>query len=163
MESPRTAASLEFVRRLAIDCLNAGAAPVEVADLLRVSERSVWRWLAAARADPAAGLNAKPGRGRPPKLSATQAGEVLGWFERSPCDFGFPTERWTAPRVAAQIARRFGVSMNPRCLNDWLRRHRITPQIPETRPRERDPVRLRAWLAQRWPRIKKTRSIALPP
>src|SRR6266498_916262 len=66
--------------------------------------------------------------------------DLLNWLSHaSPCDFGFVTERWTAPRVALLIERRFGVRMNHRYLNDWLR-HRggITPQVPERRPRERD-------------------------
>jgi len=133
--------------------------PEEVAAALDVSERSVWRWLALWRDAGEAGLAARAGRGRPPKLTGRQARRVLDWVAHaSPCDFGFVTERWTAPRVALLIERRFGVRMNHRYLNDWLR-HRggITPQVPERRPRERDQRVIDAWVDRDWPRIKKRR------
>ena len=122
---------------------------------LGVSERSVWRWLAAWRADGDVALATRPGQGRPPKLTARQAAAVLRWVERSPTAFGFATERWTAPRVAATIADRFGARLHPRYLNDWLGRHGVTPQVPERRARERDDAAVAAWIAGEWPAIKK--------
>lgn len=133
-----------------------GEPPEQVADVLGVSERSVWRWLGAFHSHGDAGLLTRPGQGRPPKLSDAQARRVLGWLEQSPCAFGFVTERWTAPRVAFLIARHFDVRMNHRYLNDWLWRHgRITPQVPERRARERDEGAIRQWVEGRWPLIKK--------
>jgi transposase len=155
---PRMAWSLEQLRNLAVSMvIDDAETPQEVAAALDVSERSVWRWLAAWRDAGAAGLAAKPGRGRPAKLTDAQSQRVLGWVAHgSPCDFGFVTERWTAPRVARLIERRFGVHMNHRYLNDWLlRRGRITPQVPERQPRERDQRVIDAWLDEQWPRIKK--------
>jgi transposase len=158
MEPPRTARELEYVRHLAVSWVEEGELPGEVAEQLGVSERSVWRWLASWRRDGPAGLAARPGRGRPAKLTPTQAVRVLGWLDRSPCAFGFATERWTAPRVAALIERDMGVSMNPRYLNDWLARRGITPQVPETVARERDQALIDAWVRYAWPRVKKRRA-----
>jgi transposase len=155
MISPRKASPAEQLRRLAVALARDGDPPELVAGLLQVSERSVWRWLSAWRADGDAGLATKPGQGRPPKLKESQAREVLGWVERSPCEFGFATDRWTAPRVAAVIERWYGVRMNHRYLNDWLGRRGITPQVPERRPRERDEGAIGGWLASQWPAIKK--------
>jgi transposase len=62
---------------------------------------------------------------------------------RSPCDFGFATERWTAPRVAALIESRFGIRMNHRYVNAWLAQRGITPQVPKRRPGERDEQAIR--------------------
>jgi putative transposase len=159
---PRMALSPEQRRRLAVELTLAGEAPEHAAEVLGVSERSVWRWAAAYREGGDAALASRPGRGRPPKLSAAQARQVLGWVEgRSACDFGFVTDRWTAPRVAALIGTHFGVSMNHRYLNDWLWRHgRITPQVPERRPRERDEEQVRRWVDQQWPAVKKRRPSA---
>ena len=144
-------------RRLGVELTLGGDAPEQAAEVLGVSERSVWRWLAAYRDGGEAALATRPGQGRPPKLSPAQAAEVLRWVGgRSACDFGFATDRWTAPRVAALIASRFGVSMNHRYLNDWLWRHgRITPQVPERRPRERDEGLIRRWVEHEWPAVKK--------
>jgi transposase len=149
------ASSMEQLRRLAVALILDGEAPQDVADVLDVSERSLWRWLRAWRQRGDAGLLTKPGWGRRPKLTGAQAVQVLGWLQQNPCDFGFSTERWTAPRVTVVIEQRFGVQMNHRYVNDWLARRGITPQVPERRPRERDEGVIRDWIAHRWPVIKK--------
>ena len=148
------------VRELAVNAVLGGVPPAEAAEMLGVGERSVWRWLGAWRRAGDAGLETAPRSGRPPKLTGAQAAQVLGWLDRSATEFGFVTERWTARRVGSVIGRRFGVRMNVRYLNDWLRRRRISPQVPETRPRERDPAAIAAWVADLWPRIKKRSSPA---
>jgi transposase len=156
MEAPRTAASLEYVRHLAVSMVeDGGETPGETAEVLGVSERSVWRWLGAWHATGDAGLAPRPGRGRPPKLTAAQADRVLDWVRRSPCDFGFATERWTGPRVALVLARELGVRMNPRYLVGWLGRHGVTPQVPRRVPAERDEAAVGRWVARRWTRVKK--------
>jgi transposase len=133
-----------------------GGTPEEVADILEVNESSVWRWRKRLEEEGPSGLLTKPGQGRPPKLSDVQARQVLRWLDKSPCDFGFATERWTAPRVASLIDRSFGVQMNHRYLNDWLNRRDITPQVPQPRPRERDDGKIEQWVSNDWSRIKKT-------
>jgi transposase len=93
--------------------------------------------------------------GRPPKLDDQQVTTVLGWLARNPCEFGFVTERWTAPRVAELIRQEWGVSMNHRYLNRWLARRGITPQIPARQAQERDEQRIEWWVRYVWPHIKK--------
>jgi transposase len=155
MSTPRTAAESGYVRQLAVSMMLDGEPPGEVAASLDVGERSVWRWLAGWRSRGDASFVARPKSGRPPKLSPFQTQQVLAWIDRSPTDFDFATDRWTAPRLATVIRRSFGVQMNPRYLNRWLRRRGITPQMPEPRPRERNQALIDAWLAHRWPRLKK--------
>lgn len=156
MTSPWTAPSLEFVRHLAVSRVIDGAEPPqEVASVLGVSERSVWRWLASWRRDGDAGLAAKPGRGRPAKLTEKQTQQVLSWIQQDPGEFGFATQRWTARRIATLIERCLGVRMNARYLNDWLRRRGVTPQMPQRVPRERNQQLIDAWVRYQWPRVKK--------
>lgn len=127
----------EEVRLLAIEMVETGEAPDEVATLLGVSDHSVWRWLSRWRTCPDAGLSVQPGRGRPPKLSSAQAAEVLAWLDHKATAFHFPTDRWTAPRVAALIRQHWGVVLHPRYLNDWLTRHGVSPQLPQAPDAER--------------------------
>lgn len=152
---PRTAPVLEQVRLLAILRLADGWTRQEVAEFLDISTRTVGRWRQRFRREGEAGLACPPGRGRPPKLDAVQARQVLGWLDRSACDFGFTTERWTAPRVASLIEQNFALRFNARYLNDWLRRHGMTPQMPQRQPRERNQALIDAWVEHQWPRIKK--------
>jgi transposase len=152
---PWTAPIAERVRILALLRCSQGWSSRGVAEFLGIHPRTVRRWKTRLRREGEAGLSNRPRSGRPPKLSATQTEQVLGWIEQTPKDFGFTTERWTAPRLAAVIEEVFGVALNHRYLNDWLRRHGVSPQIPERRPRERDPLLVQAWVRHQWPRIKK--------
>ena len=59
------------------------------------------------------------------------------------------------PRLAQLIRQEFGIGLNPRYLSTWLRDRGFTPQKPQRVAREGDPEAIAAWLAVRWPRIKK--------
>jgi transposase len=146
---------------LAVARVRSGYTQKEVADFLGVHPRSVQRWMQAYRRHGLAGLKAKPASGRPPKLTARQQRQVLQWFRRSPTEFGFSTELWTAPRVAKLIERKFKVRFHPRYLNQWLAQRRITPQMPSRRARERNEREIRRWVREEWPRIKKVPGVGV--
>jgi transposase len=160
---PRTALVLEQIRLLAVFRLADGWSQRDVADFLDVSPRSVRRWRNHFRRHGEAGLAPTPGRGRPCKLGGEQVEQILSWLDRSACEFGFPTDRWTAVRVASLIKDRFGIRMNHRYLNGWLARHGVTPQMPQRQPRERNQAFIDAWVQQQWPRIKKNRATCTQP
>lgn len=151
-----TCHELEGRRRLAVARFLEGYTAEEVADFLGVQPRSVYRWLACFRQGGESGLQALPMAGRPAKLSPRQTCRVLGWLERDPQEFGFPTPRWTAPRLALVIERDLGVQLHPRYLNAWLRLHGISPQIPSRVARERQPEVIAHWVRHVWPGIKKS-------
>jgi transposase len=155
MRTRGTPAELEHRRRLAVQRLLDGYTVEEVAAFLDISPRTVWRWLALARAVGPEGLSAHPVPGRPRKLTTTQEKIVLRWLRENPLEHGFATELWSAPRLARLIEQEFGISLNPRYLCAWLRDRGMTPQKPQHVPRERDPEEIRRWLATDWPRIKK--------
>jgi len=146
---------MEQLRLLAVSMFLEGEPPDQIASVLWISERSVWRWVRAWRVGGKKALATRPGWGRPPKLDSVRAAQVLEWLEQSPVEFGFATERWTAPRLAAVVEERLGVRMNHRYLNDWLSRHGITPQVPQRLARERNESVIAEWISQRWPVIKK--------
>lgn len=148
-----TAAELERRRRLGVQRVRDGHKQAEAARFLGVTRSAVCQWVKAARRGPR-GLRAKPGRGRPAKLTRRQERQVLGWFSKSATEFGFPNELWTAGRVARVIRRRWGVKFHPRYVSQWLAERRITPQKPRRRPRERDDDEIRRWLRYTWPQIK---------
>jgi transposase len=126
-----------------------------VAAFLGVHPDTVGVWWARHRADPLHGLDAKPRRGQPPKLTPEQETVVLSWFDRSATEFGFPNELWTGGRVAQLIERTFGVHFHPNYVNTWLARRRISPQKPEKQARERDPAKVEQWLADEAVEVKK--------
>jgi transposase len=132
----------------------------EVADFLGVDPSSVRRWLAAYRGHGTEGLTAwpGPGPGRPARLTGTQEKIVLRWLSDPPLEHGFATELWSAPRLAQLIEEEFGVHFHPDYLGTWLRQRGYTPQKPRRVPREKDDEAIARWLAEDWPRIKRTAS-----
>src|SRR5262245_43159488 len=117
MRPKGSATELANRRRLAVQRVRDGYPVTQVATFLGVSERSVYRWLAAARDyGDRAGLNPKPHLGPKPRLDIAQQSQVIDWLDDLPSVHGFATELWTAPRIAQLIQQRFGVRYHPRYL-----------------------------------------------
>jgi transposase len=155
MRSIGSPAELERRRLLAVQRVSEGYTAEEVGDFLGVDPRSVRRWLADFRLYGAAGLAARPIPGRPTKLTPPQEKIVCRWLLDNPTDHGFPTELWTASRLALLIDEEWGISLNSHYLCAWLRQRGYTPQLPRRVPRERDDREIARWLAEDWPRIKR--------
>jgi len=162
MRPQGSAQELERRRRRAVQAVKEGSSVAEVARVLGVSDRSVRRWVAAARHGGREALDAVPHLGPKPRLNKNQARQVLSWLKKSPSEFGFATELWTAPRVAHLIKERLGVEYHPRYVNEWLTRRGITPQKPERQARERNQRKISAWRSRTWPRLKKGRPRLAP-
>jgi transposase len=162
MRPQGSAQELERRRRRAVQAVKEGSSVAEVARVLGVTDRSVRRWVAAERDEGGEGLQARPHPGPKSRLNKNQARQVLSWLKKAPSEFGFPTELWTAPRVALLIKERLGVEYHPRYVNEWLTKRGITPQKPATQPRERNARQIAAWRSRTWPRLKKTPGPLVP-
>ena len=147
---------LQRRRTLAIERHREGYAPDEIAAFLGVSERSVWRWIAAFRRDPELGLEAQEVPGRPTKLNPMQRRVALTFLRERPTDFGSPNDLWTAARVGHLIRELWGVGYNHRYLATRLYERGCSPQKPRRMPRERKPEVIEDWCAADWSRIQKT-------
>jgi transposase len=157
------AAELERRRRLAISHLENGHDVETIAEMLNVSERSVYSWQAAYRRSGLKGLNAKKPPPRAGKLTFCQQRQVLGWFRKSPISFGFSTDLWTGRRIADVIRRKWDISFNWRYLLSWLKHHGITSQKPQRRAREADREAIEKWRSHEWPRLQNERDANGPP
>lgn len=153
---------MERRRRLAVRRVRSGYTQQGVAEFLGVHSRTVQRWMHVYREEGMRGLKAKPVPGRPPTLSPRQEEAVLGWFRKSPREFGFPTELWTGARVAELLQRKFRKKLHPHYVIQWLAERRITSQKPERQARERNEREVRRWLREEWPRIKKVPGVGVP-
>jgi len=155
MRTPGFKEELERRRRLGVSHVLAGYRQRTVAKFLGVHPSSVCRWMKVYRRGGDTALAGRDPTGRPRKLTRGQERQVLGWFRRSPTSFGFPTELWTAARVAQVIYRKWRVKFHPHYLSQWLAERRITPQKPRFQAREHDEEEVQRWLREEWPRIKK--------
>jgi transposase len=157
MRSQGPSDALEYRRWVAVRRILEGYSLDDVADFLDVHPRTVKRWMGIFRKGGWDALVVQPVFGRPGKLTLIQEKIVLRWLKASPTEHGFPTELWSAPRLAQLIWEEWGIQFHPKYLPTWLRNRGLTPQKPQRVPRERDPEAIAAWLATDWPRIKKKR------
>jgi transposase len=162
MRSQGSAAELEARRRLAVQRVAEGWKQKDVAAFLGVTERAVNGWVSAYRRAGDDGLKGKPHPGAKPKLSKRQEASVLSWLAKSPLAFGYKTDLWTTRRLAEVIEKRFGVRFNSNYLAEWLTARNYAPQKPETRAVERNNVAIGRWVAEEWPRIKKSPGMKKP-
>jgi transposase len=159
MRSHGSAKELERRRLLAVRRVCEGHSCAEVGRFLSINERTVREWYLRYLQGGEEALRAKPRPSGGSRLTTEQEAEVLSWLEKNPTDeeFGYSTELWTAPRVAEQINRRFGVKYAPNYLLRWLKARGVTPQMVRRRPRNHNPQEMARWAAEEWPRILKKR------
>jgi transposase len=127
----------------------------EIGRRLGVSRAAVGQWAAQMAQGGVRALKRRTPSGRPPKLTVAQQRELIKHLKHGACRAGFPSERWTLPRVQALIQRVFGVRYHPKYVGRLLARLDWSRQQPQPRAIERDEALIRAWLAHDWPRIKK--------
>jgi transposase len=155
MRPKGSAGELERRRRRAIELLEKGHAPVDVARMLGVDRRSVRRWKAAHRERGSKGIEARPTPGRPPKLDGRQRARLERRLMKGARAAGYESDLWTCPRIADVIAEEFGVFYHPNHIGRLLRSLGWSPQRPQRRALERDEERIQGWIRADWPRIKK--------
>jgi transposase len=153
---------LEAVRRRAVQLVLNGQARAAVAVTLGVHRVTVAKWMARHRAAGDAGLAAKPAPGRPRFLTPGQDQQVRRWLAQKPTAHGFPTDLWTARRVAALIHYEFGIAFHPNYLRAWLTQRGYSPQRPTRRPRQRNDATITHGVAKDWPRIQKKPATRTP-
>ena len=155
----RPSGSAEFLeaRRLrALEYVNQGLQPVEIARKIGVDRRSVRRWKASYLRDGPAAILAKPLPGRPPRLSPREKKRLEGILLRGALKAGFSTDLWTCPRIVQVVERVFGVHYHVDHIGRVLHALGWSPQRPQRRAVERDEEAIRSWVKIDWPRVKKT-------
>lgn len=156
MRPSGTPQELERRRRRALRMLGEGWSPVEVARQIGVDRRSVRRWKAAVRKGGTSAVAAKPASGRPRRLITRDLVRLRRLLMQGAQAAGLATDLWTCPRVSWLIQRQFGVHYHPAHVSRLLHGLGFSPQKPTRRAIERDEQRIRAWIEQDWPRVKKT-------
>ena len=131
-----------------------GWARHDIAEALGVAPGTVSRWLACARGGGPDALRARPGPGRPPKLSVEQAALIPEFLWHGPEAYGFRGSVWTCARVARVIAEAFGVRYHKDHVGRLLKDLRWTPQQPIRRAEQRDEGAVQRWRTEAWPGIR---------
>ena len=145
----------EKVRLQAAQMFQRDTGAAEIAGSLRVSTKSVYRWRRAWRAGGEAALVSKGPGGSACKLDEDELARLSAALDAGPAACGWDRDqRWTLARVAALIARLFGVSYTPRGVSYLLHRLGFTPQVAAHRAAERDEDAIAAWRSQTWAKTR---------
>jgi transposase len=133
-----TAEELQRRRLRAVELVEQGESPDDVARFLGCGRSSVYTWVKLAKQSLGA-LAARPHPGPKPRLSDAQLAELEALLLKGAVAHGWRTELWTAARVAELIERHFKIRFHPEHVRKLLRRRlRWTSQKPQRRARERD-------------------------
>jgi transposase len=133
-----TPEELQRRRLRAVELVEQGESPADVARFLGCGRSSVYTWVKLARQS-LDKLAAKPHPGRTPRLTGDRLKELESLLLKGAKAHGWRTDLWTAARAAALIERHFGVAFHPEHARKVLKRKlRRSSQKPRRRARERD-------------------------
>ncbi len=146
------------MRKRAVRAVKSGKTKTEVAECYRISRRVVTKWCKKEREEGEKGLEGDK-RGLPVgikgKLKAENKKKFIKMIlEKSPNDLGLPSQLWTRKAVFSLIKKYSKVSYSLPTISRLLRSNALTPQKPIYRAAQRDPVKIRNWLEEMYPKIK---------
>jgi transposase len=147
--------SKESRRLLAVQRVVEGESQVAVALSLKVSTRSVSKWMMLYRKLGTAGLEAQPHPGAPSKLSESQEKQVIAWLNGPTTIHGFDSELWTSPMICEVLHDKFQIRYNPEYFCRWLRQHGFPPQVPVVVASQRDEETIAAYPTGRFQKAVK--------
>ena len=129
----------------------------EAARVFRVHPNAVNHWLKRYRTGGWDGLSEqRRGRraGEQPALSQPHQQEVVALVrEATPDQLGLPGFLWTREAVGELIGQRYGQWLARTTVGGYLRRWGFSPQRPQRRALEQNPVAVARWLATEYPAI----------
>lgn len=145
----------QWSRMQGVKMVRSGYAVSEVAELFGVSTRSVFKWLVAFAEGGQNGLLAKPGAGRPPKVSMEQMRWIADTVrERTPNQLTFEFGLWTLRLIGELIERQFAMRLSLPTLGKVMAQLGFTAQRPLYRAYQQDATLVQHWLSHELPALR---------
>ena len=144
----------QWIRMQAVKMSRKGLSVAHIADFFEVSDRAVFKWLAAFSEGGQNALIAKEGAGRPSKLSP----QDMRWLaltirDSTPNQLKFEFGLWTLRLVGELIQREFNWLPSKPTLIKLMRILGFTPQRPLRRAWQQDDVLVQKWRSEQFPAI----------
>src|SRR3954465_10825931 len=149
--------TLEVLRLRAVDQVARGVPVAEVGAGLTavgIHPKTIYTWLAKARAGGRQALLSQSAPGPRRKLSDTQLRELADLIiTTDPRDHGFPVALWTREIVRQLIAARFGGPLTVASVGRTLHNLGFSAQRPLYRAEQADPAAVARWKEVEYPAI----------
>ena len=147
--------TLEQMRFRAVDAVESGVHPEDVAAALGMGRGTVYGWLAKYREGGKDALRARPVPGRAPKLSGEQMRRLYTLITGAdPRQLEFEFALWTREMVRELIRREFRVSLSAVSVGRLLRTLGLSPQRPLWRAWQANPEAVQRWRDEQFPAIR---------
>ncbi len=149
-------AALEEMRLMAIDRMNEGETPAEVAASFGLHRGWAYKVLAKAkgRGRGKRVLLSRKATGRPRTLTPGQERQVFHWVKgKNPYQHGFDFGLWTRQIVRELIDQKFGIQLSLTSVGTLLARLGLTAQKPLQQAYQRDPMAVARWEQETYPAI----------
>ena len=148
--------TLEQMRLRAVNAVESGVHPEDVAASLGMARGTVYGWLARYREGGKDALKARPVPGRPPKLTGAQMRTLYTMIVGAdPRQYAFEFALWTRDTVRSLIRREFNVALSAVSVGRLLRTLGLSPQRPLWRAWQADPEAVQRWREEDFPAIRK--------
>src|SRR3982751_1150313 len=149
--------TLEVLRLRAVDQVQRGVPAAEAGAGLTavgIHPKTIYTWLAKARAGGRQALLSRSAPGPRRKLSDQQLRELADLvITTDPRDHGFPVALWTREIVRQLIEARFGVQLTVASVGRTLHDLGLSAQRPLYRAEQADPVAVVRWREIEYPKI----------
>ncbi len=153
MRRKGTSEQLAIVRNRGLALLEKGKKPKEVAEILNVTPRCVYRWHQESK-KPKRKKATRP-LGRPRKITEKQVKRLEKALDKGAFAFGYAGDYWTLDRIAQIIWQLFKVRYHPSAVWYVMDRMGWSSQHPQRRAFQRNDEAIIAWKKEVLPEIKK--------
>lgn len=135
-----------------------GEKPVNIARILNVGFKSVYRWIDKYLKGSIQSLYEGEHTGRPTLLTAEQMAWLSEILDSGPIAYGFETGIWSCPIVQHVIEEEFGVTYHHDHVRKILHKLNFTVQQPKKKLALAKPELQQKWVRETYPALKKTSS-----
>ena len=139
---------------LAILAVGDGRSFAEVAEVLRVHEKTVATWVQEFCCYGIHGAPRQKPTGRPPKLTPTQKAALATLIDEGPLQAGFSSACWRSPMIQQLIYDRFGVFYNIFYIAQLLKNLGFSYQKAAFVSDHLNEAQRQAWRTTTWPQIR---------
>jgi transposase len=116
-----------------------GRRPPQIAEDLRVTPRTLQRWLHSYRTGGLDGLTIHWAPGRAPRIPETLASEMVAWVKQGPTGCGLDRANWTAAALATSLYQTKGITVSERTMRAFCTKHDVRPYRPTYQYLKGDP------------------------